>query len=164
MLHVTVEQALWFLPFVAPICFYVAWCDMKFMKIPNKTVMLLTAVFAVIGLLALPIEAYLWRWTHLLVVLLAGFILSSIGQVGAGDAKFAAAMAPFVAKEDGFAVLMLFAIILLAAFATHRSARMIPAVRTATPDWQSWERRRDFPMGFALGGTLVIYLLLPLLI
>ena len=53
--------------------------------------------------------------------------------------------------------------ILLAAFTTHRTARMIPAVRTATPDWQSWERRRDFPMGFALGGTLAIYLLLPLL-
>lgn len=163
-MHVTAVQALWFLPFVAPICFYVAWCDMKYMKIPNRSVLLLTAVFAVVGLMALPIDAYLWRWVHLLVVLLAGFILSSVGQVGAGDAKFAAAMAPFIAREDALAVLMLFATILLAAFATHRTARMIPAVRTATPDWQSWERRRDFPMGFALGGTLVIYFLLPLLI
>ena len=162
-MQVTAEQALWFLPFVAPICFYVAWCDMKFMKIPNRTVLLLTAVFAVVGLFALPLDAYLWRWVHLLVVLLAGFILSSAGQVGAGDAKFAAAMAPFIARGDALAVLMLFATILLAAFTTHRTARMIPAVRTATPDWQSWERRRDFPMGFALGGTLVIYFLLPLL-
>lgn len=161
---VTQTEALWFLPFVAPICLFVAWCDMKFMRIPNKTVLLLVAVFAVIGPLALPLDAYLWRWVHFLVILGIGFVVASAGLVGAGDAKFAAAMAPFIAPGDALLVMVLFAAILLGAFSTHRLARMIPAVRTATPDWQSWERQRDFPMGLALGGTLIFYLSMPLIL
>ncbi len=44
------RTALWFLPFVLPIALWVAWSDMKFMKIPNKAVLALVAVFAVVGL------------------------------------------------------------------------------------------------------------------
>ena len=36
----------------------------------------LFAVFAVIGLLALPFEAYLWRYVQCAAVLAAGFVLS----------------------------------------------------------------------------------------
>jgi len=54
---------------------------------------------------------------------------------------------------------VLFAAVLIAAYATHRAARAVPAVRGAFPDWESWARR-DFPMGLALGGTLIFYLLL----
>jgi prepilin peptidase CpaA len=35
--------------------------------------------------------------------------------------------------------------------------RAVPAVRRATPDWVSWQRK-DFPMGLALVGTFVAYL------
>jgi len=38
MMAVTVSQALWFLPFILPICLFVAWSDMKFMRIPNRSV------------------------------------------------------------------------------------------------------------------------------
>jgi prepilin peptidase CpaA len=40
--------------------------------------------------------------------------VASLGLVGAGDAKFAAAMAPFVAPGDGLFFLMLFALVLIA--------------------------------------------------
>ena len=33
---ITASSALWFLPFVLPICFYVAWSDMRAMRIPNR--------------------------------------------------------------------------------------------------------------------------------
>lgn len=163
-MNVTVTEALWFLPFVVPVCLFVAWCDMKFMRIPNKTVLLLIGIFALIGLFALPLMDYAWRWVHLLVVLGIGFVVASAGLVGAGDAKFAAAMAPFIAVGDLALVLTLFAAILLGAFVTHRTARAIPAVRRATPDWESWTRKRDFPMGLALGGTLMFYFVLPVLV
>ncbi len=163
MTETTATTALWFLPFVLPICVYVSWTDMKFMKIPNKSVLLLAAVFAVVGLVALPLDEYLWRYAHLGAILLLGFVMASAGVVGAGDAKFAAAMAPFVAYPDLLLVMTLFAAVLLGAFAAHRIARRIPAVRAATPDWASWTEKRDFPMGLALGGTLVFYFLLPLL-
>ncbi|MGB5559385.1 MAG: prepilin peptidase [Paracoccaceae bacterium] len=149
--------ALWFLPFALPISIWVAWNDMKFMKIPNNAVMALTVVFLVIGLIALPFEEYAWRWLHLVVVLAIGFVLNMIGSIGAGDAKFAAAMAPFVALGDLRMMLFLFAAVLLAAVATHRMFKRSAVFRARTPDWASWSKS-DFPMGLALGGTLIFYL------
>ncbi|MFN3938450.1 MAG: prepilin peptidase [Gemmobacter sp.] len=159
MIATDATAALWFLPFVAPIALWVAWSDMKFMRIPNISVIALVAVFLVIGPLALPIAEWGWRWTHLAVVLVAGFVLSVAGALGAGDAKFAAAMAPFVALGDLRLFLALFAATLIAAFVAHRGLRAVPAFRAATPDWASWTHRK-FPMGLALGGSLAIYLLL----
>jgi prepilin peptidase CpaA len=157
--EIAVWTALWFAPFALPIGIWVAWNDMAFMKIPNKAVIALFFVFAVIGLVALPIQDYLWRYVQLAAVLGIGFVLNLARAVGAGDAKFAAAMAPFVDPGDLRILLGLFAAVLLAAFATHRAARAVPAVRTAFPGWESWGRG-DFPMGLALGGTLIFYLLL----
>lgn len=156
----TASAALWFLPFVTPVALWAAWNDLKFMKIPNKSVMALVVIFAVVGLLALPLQMYLWHWLHLAVVLIIGFVVASAGLVGAGDAKFAAAMAPFIALSDAGQFLFLFSCVLLAAFATHRLARRIPAVVNALPDWESWHRKKDFPMGLALGAALIFHLAL----
>ncbi|WP_424969136.1 A24 family peptidase [Dinoroseobacter sp. S76] len=155
---------IFFLLLVSPICVYVAWSDMKFMRIPNWTVLALLAVFALVGPFVLPLTEYGWRWIHVLVILGIGFVVSALRLVGAGDAKFAAAMAPYVALHHATLVLVLFAAVLLAAFATHRAARRVPALRGLTPDWESWTRDRDFPMGLALSGTLLLYLALPLIL
>ena len=155
----TSSAAMWFLPFVLPICVWVAWNDLKFMKIPNKAVVALTVVFLVIGLLALPLAEYPWRLLHIVVVLVIGFVLNVIGAIGAGDAKFAAAMAAFIPVPDLRLFMVLFAAVLLAAFLTHRLFRTVPALRAQGADWKSWSVR-DFPMGLALGGTLAFYLAL----
>lgn len=158
-MHITPAEALWFLPFVAPICFYVAWTDMKMMKITNQSVVVLTLVFVIIGPLALPFDTYLWRYLHLIVVLLVGILLNAIGAVGAGDAKFAAAAAPLIALGDLSLLAVIFATVLIAAWVTHRIAKHSP-VRKMVPDWESWTKKKDFPMGLALGGTLMAYLVL----
>ncbi|WP_102110155.1 prepilin peptidase [Oceaniglobus roseus] len=157
MLELPASAALWFLPFVAPICIWVAWNDMAHMKIPNKAVMALFLVYLLVGPLALPLETWLWNWVNLVVVLAAGFLLNMAGGLGAGDAKFAAAAAPFVMPGDLDNLLLLFAAIVLASFVTHRAARAIPAVRRAFPDWVSWTHRK-FPMGLPLGAMLLFYL------
>lgn len=162
MTHLTFAQAAWFLPFVLPICLYVTWTDLSRMIIPNIAVLALVAVYAIIGLMVLPMEEYLWRYVNLGVVLVIGFVLSSFGPVGAGDAKFAAAMAPFVAAGDGAMFLMLFCGVLLASWALHRMARATPALRNAAPDWVSWQKGKLFPMGVALAGSLILYLALGL--
>lgn len=156
------SAALWLLPFCLPIAIWVSWSDMKFMKIPNKAVMTMAAVWAVVGFFAFPLVQYGWGWALLGIVLAIGFVSSALGLVGAGDAKFAAAMAPVFTTANPVLVLALFCACLLGAFATHRLARMIPAVRRATADWESWTRK-DFPMGLALSGTLIFYLLAPFL-
>ncbi|NHX28376.1 hypothetical protein HA397_31050, partial [Escherichia coli] len=136
---------------------WVAWSDMKTMLIPNKAVLALFVVFAVVGLVALPFDAYLWRYAHLGVVLVVGFLLNMIGMIGAGDAKFAAAMAPFIALPELPDFATLFAIVLVVTFALHRLARRLPALRNSAPGWESWERK-DFPMGLALGVSLFLHL------
>ena len=153
------SAALWLLPFAAPIALWAAWNDMKFMKIPNTSVLLLTLAFTLVGVIALPFDEYLWRWLQLVIILVIGFLMSVGGLIGAGDAKFAAAMAPYFAMQDGLTVAFLFAGIILVSFAAHRVARMTPAIREATPNWESWTRG-DFPMGLALGGLLIVYLVL----
>ncbi|HDR27348.1 prepilin peptidase [Rhodovulum sp.] len=148
-----------FLPFVLPIAFWVARSDMKTMKIPNQAVLALVFVFALVGPVALPLEIWAWCWVHLGIVLVLGFVMSTFGMIGAGDAKFAAAMAPFVALTDLGGFLFLFAAVTVFAFLGHRLVRRSPAVRRALAGWESWERR-DFPMGIALAGALVCYLAL----
>lgn len=150
--------ALAFLPFVTVIGLWVAWSDLKFMKIPNRAVVALTLCFAVVGLAALPFTEYLWRWSHLAVVLAIGFALNMFRMVGAGDAKYAAAMAPFVALSDAIPFMFLFCAALPMSFLLHRVARRLPPVRAIAPDWVSWTSPK-FPMGLALGPVLVVYLL-----
>jgi prepilin peptidase CpaA len=168
MMEITASEALWFLPPVLPIAILIAYNDLKYMKIINNSLYVLGVVFLIAGLIALPFETYLWRLAQFLVVLIIGFGANALHLVGGGDAKYAAAIAPFVAYGDGRVVLMLFAAMLLAAFATHRLFGSIGSVRRLTAGWASWEAGKKkggkkFPMGLALSGTLIVYLVLPLL-
>ena len=149
--------ALWFFPFVLPICLWVAWNDMASMKIPNKAVIALVVVYLVVGLIALPLDLYAWRLVHLVVVLLAGIAINAVGLVEAGDAKFAAAAAPFIAIGDLQLLALILAANLLAGYTAHRIAKHTP-LRKLAPDWESWNRGKKLPMGLCLGGTLAIYL------
>ncbi len=153
------SAALWFLPFVLPICLNVAFSDLREMRITNRAVVLLAAVFILIGPFVLPLTTYGIGLVQMGAVLVIGIILNAARAVGAGDAKFAAAAAPFVAIGDLRLLIAIFAANLLAGFLTHRLAKL-SALRRLAPDWKSWEAGLKFPMGLSLGGTLAIYLLL----
>ena len=158
MFDIAPATALWFLPFVLPITIWVAWSDMARMKIPNKAVIATLAVFAVVGLIALPFSEYIWRWAHVAVVLAIGFVLNMFRLVGAGDAKFAAAMAPFIPLSDGYPFMFILGAVIIAAFILHRLARA-SSIRERVPHWESWTRR-EFPMGLALAPSLLFYLII----
>lgn len=158
-LHITSAEALWFLPFVLPICIWVAWTDLSLMLIRNKAVLTLAAVFIVIGVIALPLPEYPWRLATMVIVLLIGVVINAAGLVGAGDAKFVAAASPFIDPGDAVLLCLIFAANLLAGFTAHRIAKHTP-LRNLAPGWESWSRGHKFPMGFSLGGTLAIYLIL----
>jgi prepilin peptidase CpaA len=158
-MDLTAVSALWFLPFVLPICLYVAFTDMAQMRITNQAVIALALVFVVLGPALLPLDLYLWRLLSLVIVLVVGIVLNAAGAMGAGDAKFCAAAAPFIAVGDLRLVLALFMATLLAAAATHRGVKYTPLRRLA-PHWDSWQQTKKFPMGLALGATLSLYLVL----
>jgi prepilin peptidase CpaA len=158
-MEATASSALWFLPIALPICIWVAYSDLSRMKIPNVAVMALFAGFLVIGLVALPFDDYWRRVLAAIVVLVIGIAVYSFGGIGAGDIKFTAAMTPFFHGGDLSLILILASGVLLAAAATHRLAKRIGPIRRATPDWISWDHKK-FPMGLALTGVLIFYLLL----
>jgi len=168
--------AMWFLPFVLPICFYVAYTDMRQMRIKNHAVAALVLVFVVIVLIALPpwsgdwvaghigplpltMPVYAWQLFHLIVVLIFGIVLNAAGVMGAGDAKFCAAAAPFIWLGDLMLLIVILTATVLGAFTVHRLAKYSPLRRMA-PEWESWDKGKQFPMGLALGGTLAFYLCL----
>lgn len=147
-----------FLPFALPICAWVVFSDLKHMKIRNTAVLALAAIYAVTGYFVLPLDLYIAGLVNGLVMLLIGFIASSVGVVGAGDAKVFAAIALFVNRADipKFAILM--AACLLVGFVAHRLARATPIATKLAPDWESWSRTKEFPAGLSLGFLLVVYL------
>ena len=149
--------ALTFLPIAVVIGIWVAWSDMRAMKIPNQAVLALGAAYLITGPFVLPLMTYLWGWALCAIVLAFGFVLNAAGALGAGDAKFAAAMAPYFVRSDLRFDLGLYAACLLGAFAAHRLMRAVSAFRRAVPDWASWTHQR-FPMGLALSGMLIFYL------
>lgn len=145
-----------------PICIWATLTDISEMKIKNVAVLALLAVFVVTGPFVMDLGDYAWRFAHFGVVLVITFVLSATMGLGAGDAKFAAAMAPFIALPDVSLVMSLFifwsVILLIGMF----SARMTPALRSAAPGW-IWfdpQYRRHVPYGVGLAPTLACYLIL----
>jgi len=151
--------AFWLMLASLPVVLWVIRTDLSTMRIPNKAVLALVGVYAAVGVLTLPLSVFAWSWLNLAVVLVVGFLLSLTGGFGAGDAKFAAAMAPFIAAADALPFLMLLSVMAIAGFVLHRLARQVPALVAATPGWVSWQRR-DFPFGIALAPSLTVYLAL----
>lgn len=154
------QAALWFLPFVLPLCYAAALSDLRAMRIPNWINDSLGVVYIVVGLFVMPSWAdYGWHLLHLPIGVALGFLFYSAGAIGAGDAKFVGAAAPLVALADLPVLMTLFSANLLAGFATHRLVKYTPLRRLA-PNWTSWSVGSKFPMGLCLGCTLAIYLVL----
>jgi prepilin peptidase CpaA len=155
----TATAAGWFLLAAAPISFFVAFSDLARMKIPNVAVGALVVSYAILGLLTLPLDVYLWGYVHFIVALVVGIAVNAAGLIGAGDAKFVAAASPMIAVADLPLLIPLFAACLIAGYLTHRIAKHTP-LQSLVPHWESWDAGRRFPMGFPLGMALVFYLAL----
>ena len=159
---VTAAQAWIFLPLVLPICLWAMATDLKYMAIRNVAVLALLVGFVVLGPFALPFSDYLWRYAHFAVVLGIGFLLwitPGIG-FGAGDAKFAAALAPYVAVSDWSIFLLILSATSIIGVILHRIAKRMPVIVNATPEWQSWQETQAFPWGVSLASALILYLML----
>lgn len=145
---------------VLPIAIWAAFSDLKRMKIPNASVLAMAAVWPLLGWFVVPTwTMWFWGFALMAIVFVAGFLLYLTGTFGAGDAKFAAAMAGIFVGGDIGEILLIVFVCMVGALLLHRVLRSLPFVRNATPDWESWTRRRYFPFGLALSSILVFYLL-----
>ncbi|WP_235962512.1 A24 family peptidase [Jannaschia marina] len=158
-LAITPMQATVFGLLTLPVTLWVIWTDLLTMKIRNGAVLAMLAIFVVAGLFVMPLSDYAWRYLHFVVMLVICFGLTMTIGMGAGDAKYIAAVAPFVALPDVSAVALLYAvwsvILLLGMFVARRSG----ALRRAKPDW-IWfaeDRKGYVPFGLALAPTVSSY-------
>ncbi len=143
----------------APVCFYVAYSDLRAMRIPNWTVYALFGLFVVLGPFLMPLPQYGGQLLHMPILLIVGMVVNAAGLAGAGDAKFVAAAGPYLWAADLRVLIVIFMANLLAAFVSHRLAKY-SGLRGLAPDWQSWTMGWKFPMGLSLAGSLLIYLAL----
>lgn len=143
-----------------PIGIWVAWSDMKFMRIPNVACFALFISFLILAPLIYDLNQYGFRIAQGLIVLLIGFFATGIGLVGGGDAKFAAAMAPFIALEDIFPFIFLIGILSLLSVGLHKLAGITPGVKNKIKDWDSWNTQGMFPFGITLAASLIAHLVL----
>ena len=144
---------------VLPLAIWAAVSDLKRMKIPNNTVIAMAAVWPILGWFLLGLSGWLWGLALMAIVFVAGFLLYLTGTFGAGDAKFAAAIAGFFVGGDIGEILLIIFVCMVGSLILHRILRSLPVVRNATPDWESWTRRRYFPFGMALSAIVIFYLL-----
>ena len=64
-MHLSATAATWFAPFILPLCLWVAWSDLRYMKIPNKAVTVMFIVYIALGVVwLLPLRRFLiWMET-----------------------------------------------------------------------------------------------------
>lgn len=166
---ITPFQALVFGVLTLPVTVWVIYTDITEMKIKNAAVLAMLAIFAVAGALLLPLGEYGWRWAHFGIVLAVGYVLSAGLGLGAGDMKYAAAVAPFVPVGDLRQLSVLFVIWTLALLVMFFLARRSAALRMAAPGW-AWlnttseedanARKLKTPFGVALAPTVSTYFFL----
>lgn len=152
-------QTLPFLLVAGPLMLIAAVSDLKSMKIPNWISIALVVAFIILGLIFLPFETYLWRLLGGIVVFIIVFLMNMVGLIGGGDAKLAAAFAPYIATSDYGAFLFLLAVAGVITLVAHRIAGRIPAITRATPDWASWKAKRHFPYGLSICVAALYYLI-----
>lgn len=156
-MDIATTPALIFFALTLPFCLYVAWTDLTSLKIYNKTVLLLAAVFVMVAPFLLPWQDIAWQVGIAVFALVIGFVMTILGLFGAGDAKFVASASLFIHASDWMALGLIFILVSFTALIVHRVAKMLGAGKLV-PHWASFEQSKHFPYGIALAPTLSIYL------
>lgn len=144
-----------------PLMIATAWWDLKWLRIPNWIVLAVFAVFLATGIWGLAWDVFLWRLLYAVVTLLIGFAIFSTGLIGGGDAKMAAALAPFIGGHDVVRMLVIYAVITLVLvlvlrlvmhFARHRETGWAAVDQMHRP-----AKERSFPMGLIFAFTVLAH-------
>lgn len=147
-----------FLIVTFPVVLYITFSDLKFLRIPNVANLALLAIFVVIAPFFLEWGDYGIRIGQGVIVLIIGFILTSIGLLGGGDSKLFAVMAPYIAYQDITTFLFLSFGLTIIAIIIDKVVRRIPRFMESLKDWRSFQDKQKLPYGFPLSISLSIYL------
>ncbi len=150
---------LFFFPFLM---IYSAASDLFSMTIPNQVSLLLIGGFIVVAFMfGLGFSTVLWHFLAFATVLVGGFALFAVGQMGAGDVKLAASTALWFGWSFHLVEYMLmFSIIgagVTLAFIFAR-ARFVPQFAGQVEWFVRLYNSNKYPYGLALGAAgLIVY-------
>ena len=108
---------------VVPLLLAVILYDLRFMRIPNKLVVLFAVVALVMAPFQIGVEEILWRFGIAGIVFLGGLIFYARGMMGAGDVKLLAVLMLLIPVEGLSAFTMLLSLSMLLGVAVLMSAR-----------------------------------------
>ena len=147
------------LAIATPFALWAAWSDLKFMLIPNDLSTFAALAFILIMPFFLPLDDFGLRVAIAGWVLIAGFLLNAIGQVGGGDVKFATVMVPYAMPQDYQILLTIYLSALLLCFVLHRVAKLALRNSAIVADWKSFDAGGKFPMGLPMALAILVYLI-----
>ncbi len=138
---------------LSPVLAAVAYFDLRYMRIPNKLVLIAVCLFLVV--------TPFFSWSEIAVrgavafsVLAIGFGLFAMGLFGGGDAKMMAALMLFIPSQTYTLFAYGFSVAMMAGIGLILLLRCVPVLTDSS--WVSMQQKGTFPMGIsiALAGLL----------
>lgn len=132
---------------LAPVLAIVAYCDLRYMRIPNALSLIAIAVFVVVSVIVPPAD--LWpRVAVAGIVLALGLTAFAFRMIGGGDVKFLSAMMLSVPTSGLLIFANVFSASMLAGIVFVLGMRRIPA--TQGWGWKTFGGSQKFPMGISI--------------
>ncbi|WP_068109073.1 A24 family peptidase [Tropicimonas marinistellae] len=132
----------------APLLAWMAYSDLRYMRIPNWLVIGLAVAFLVC-VPFLPVASVGARAGVAAGVLVVGFVAFALGFLGGGDAKVLSALLLLVPPGTWAEFALLFSATLLVGLGLVLSLRLAPGAARST--WVGLRARGMFPMGVSIG-------------
>ncbi|MGB7270400.1 MAG: prepilin peptidase [Albidovulum sp.] len=139
---------------LSPVLLAVAYCDLRFMRIPNVLSILAVALFVISCLFSMPVDL-LARITVAALVFGLGFVAFCLRMFGGGDVKILSALMLFVPMPSLAQFAYLFSASMLIGILAILGLRKLP--QAAGHSWKAISGSTKFPMGIsiALSGILL---------
>lgn len=135
------------LALIAPLLVLAAYCDLRFLRIPNMISILIVAVFAMTVYDTVP-DDLVARLVAASLVFVAGFAAFAARLVGGGDVKLLTALVLFIPTDRLMLFANVFAISLLIGVAVVVSLRHGQLASPAR--WKFAGQPKSFPMGLSI--------------
>jgi len=143
---------------MVPLTLAIAAIDARTLKIPNWSVLAVFVAFLLTGSWGLPFDVFLWRIGYAVATLVVGFLLYQVvaGQVGAGDLKLIAALAPFLSGANLIAFLVFYVILSAVGLGVYFVAKRV--VNPGTTGWKALSQSVYYPAGVLLAPAMAMTL------
>ncbi|SFC07636.1 A24 family peptidase [Tropicimonas isoalkanivorans] len=131
----------------APLLAWMAYSDLRFMRIPNWLVLGIVVIF-VVCLPVLPMASVTSRVIAAACVLGIGFVTFAAGLFGGGDVKVLSALMLLIPPGTRVEFALLFSVAMLLGIAVVLTMRLAPAA--ARSGWVGVRAKGMFPMGISI--------------